>query len=90
MDTEVAASRHREYLKNLEGQIANMLVSSSVDYKQIVRELDYECKHSIRTTVDVIQLLYKIKQTGLYDKKKLQRVLSQYAVEYDNILVLKG
>jgi hypothetical protein len=60
----------------------------------MVRELDYECKHSTQATIDVVQLLYKIKKTGLYDhdqqnKKKLQKVLSHYAVEHDNMLVLK-
>ena len=51
--------------------------------------LDYKCKHSSQATVDIVQLLYKIKKTGRYDKKKLQKLLNYYAIEHDNMLVLR-
>lgn len=62
-----------------------------MDYKQIVRELNYKCRYSTQATVDVVQILYKIKKTGLYEneKKKLQKVMNHYAIEYDNMIVIK-
>ena len=48
-------------------------------------------RYSTQATVDVVQILYKIKKTGLYEneKKKLQKVMNHYAIEYDNMIVIK-
>jgi hypothetical protein len=66
-----------------------MLSDKSLDYRQIVKELDYSCKYSIPETLAVVRILCDIRKTGLYDKKKLQKVLNHYAVEHENMLVLK-
>jgi hypothetical protein len=41
IDTEVAAIREKEELKRLEQQVEDMLLS--LDYKQLIKELDYNC-----------------------------------------------
>ena len=71
----------------LEKQIQSMLLSA--DYQTIVKELDYKCKYSTQEKLEIVQILYNIRKTGLYDKKKLQKVINHYAVEHENKLVLK-
>jgi hypothetical protein len=66
-----------------------MLADKSLDYRQIVREFDYNCKYSSPERLEIVRILYDIKKTGLGDKKKLQKVINHYAVERDNMLVLK-
>jgi hypothetical protein len=89
MDTELEAIKQKERFKELEQQIQAMLLSSAVDYRTVVKELDSRCKYSSQDKLEVVRVLYKIKESGLYDKKKLQKVINHYAIEYDNILVLK-
>ena len=90
MHAELEAIKQKERLKELEQQIQAMLLSSSaVDYRTVVKELDSGCKYSSQEKLEVVRILYKIKESGLYDKKKLQRLINHYAIEHDNILVLK-
>ena len=51
--------------------------------------LDYECEYSSRDRLEIVQILLIIKQTGVCDKKKLQRLLNHYAIEHDNMVVVK-
>ena len=87
MDTELAAIQERQRLKMLEKQIQDMLLSA--DHQTIVKELDYSCKYSSQEKLEIVRILYNIRKTGLYDKKKLQRVIDHYAIERDNMIVLK-
>jgi hypothetical protein len=88
MDTELAATQERQRLKMLEKQIEDMLLSN--DYQTLVKELDYRCKYSTQEKLEMIWILHNIRKTGLYDKKKLlQKVINHYAIEHDNMLVLK-
>jgi hypothetical protein len=64
-----------------------MLSDKTVDYRQLVKELDYSSKYS---TVEVVRILNSIRKAGLTDMKKLKRVLNYYAIERDyGMLVLK-
>jgi hypothetical protein len=74
MASETAAIQEKQRLKRLEEQIQDMLLST-IDYRQIVRELDHECKYSSREKLEVV---------------RLQKVLSHYVVQRDNMLVLKS
>ena len=87
MDTEFEAIKQRERFKELEQRIQDML--QSANYRSIVKELDHSCKYSTQTTIEVIRILYNIKRTGLYDKKKLQKVMNHYVIEHEDMLVLK-
>jgi hypothetical protein len=89
MDTEIAAIRDKERFKVLQQQIQDMLLSSAMDYQTIVKELDSRCKYLSSEKLEIVRILYKIKESGLYYNKKLQKILSHYAVEHDNMLVLK-
>jgi hypothetical protein len=66
---------------------------TNIDYKQLVKELDYECEYSSQTKVEIVGILCKIKTNryGLYDnnKKKLQKLINHYAIEHENMVVLK-
>jgi hypothetical protein len=93
MDTEAATIRDKERFKMLEQKIQDMLLSN-IDYRQIVRELDYSCKYSTQTTTEVVRILHKIRKTGLFigdndKKKKLQKVMNHYAIERNDTVVLK-
>ena len=66
-----------------------MLANESLDYRQIVKELDYDCKYSSPDKLAVVRIICDIRKTGLYDKKKLQKIINHYAIEYENIVVLK-
>jgi hypothetical protein len=87
MDTEVAAVREKKYFKRLEGQIRDMLQSR--DYQTIIEELYYSCNYSTQTTTEIVRILHNIRKARLRDKKKLQKVVNHYAVEHENMLVLK-
>jgi hypothetical protein len=91
MDTELEAIKQKERFKGLEQQIQDMLLS--VDYKKLVKELDSRCKYLSSENLEIVRILYKIKESGLYDndndKKKLQKVLSHYAVERAGMIILK-
>ena len=89
MDTEAAAIRDKERFKRLEEQIIDMLVDKSLDYRHIVRELDCNYKYSSPEKLEIVRILYDIKKTGLGNKKKLQKLINHYAIEHENMLVLK-
>ena len=75
-----------QHLKRLEQQNEDML--TNIDHKQLVKELDYECQYSSQTKVEIVQILCKIKERQP-DNKKLQKLISHYAVEHENVLALK-
>jgi hypothetical protein len=79
-----------QHLKRLEQQNEDML--TNIDHKQLVKELDYECQYSSQTKVEIVGVLYRIKHNhyGLYDKKKLQKLINHYAIEHANVLALKS
>jgi hypothetical protein len=91
LDSETLALREKQRLKRLEEQIQDMLLSPTTDHRYIIRELDYTCKYSSPDKLAVVGILYKIKNTGLAAaaNMKLQKVLSYYAVEHENVLALK-
>ena len=76
MDAEVAVIREEQHLKRLRQQIEHMLADDSLDYRQIVKELDYSCKYSNPEKLAVVRILCDTRKTGLYDKKKVQKVIS--------------
>jgi hypothetical protein len=89
MDTEAEAVRDRARFKRLRLEIEQMLTSES-DYRQITKTLDYNC-YSSSERLAVVRVLCDIRKSELpeNDKKKVQKVLNHYAIEYDNLIVLK-
>jgi hypothetical protein len=67
-----------------------MLLDKKLDYRQITKTLDYNL-YSSTDRLAVVRVLCDIRGAGLSDndKKRLQEVINHYAIEYDNILVLK-
>lgn len=62
----------------------------SLEYKQLVEELDYEVEHSSPDKIEVVNILLDIrKKQPFKDNKKLQRLINHYAVERDNMVILK-
>jgi hypothetical protein len=55
-DSETLAIREKERLKKLGQQIQNMLADKSLDYRQIVRELDYDCKYSSPERLEIVRI----------------------------------
>ena len=64
---------------------------TNIDYRQLVKELDYECQYSSQTKAEIVGVLCRIKHNsyGLYDKKKLREVTDHYAMEHENRLASK-
>jgi hypothetical protein len=87
LDTEFAAIRDRERFKRLGQQVQDMLVS--VDHKQLVKELDYKYEYSTQEKLEIVRILYKIRRSSLYDKKKLQKVINHYAIEDNDMFILR-
>ena len=54
-------------------------ILTNIDYKQLVKELDYECQYSSQTKAEIVRILCEIKTNryGLYDNKKLQKLINQ-------------
>jgi len=61
-DSETLAIREKERLKELGQQIQNMLADKSLDYRQIVRELDYHCKYSSPERLEIVRILCDIQK----------------------------
>ena len=90
MDSYDEAIKEEEHLRRLEQQIIDMLTDKSLDYRQIVKELNHGCQYSSPDKLAVVRILHDIRKTGLTDMKKLKRVLNYYAIERDyGMLVLK-
>ena len=85
-DSDLDAIKNKERVQMLEQQIEDMLIS--LDFWQLVKELDHECQYSSQTKVEIVQILCKIKERQP-DNKKLQKLISHYAVEHENVLALK-
>ena len=85
MDTEFASLREKERLKRLEKQIEAYLLS--LDYKQLVKEIDYECT-SGPDKMELVQILCNIRLRQP-DNKKLKKLISHYVFERDGMVVLK-
>jgi hypothetical protein len=63
MDTEAEAVRNRERLKRLQQQIEQMLLDESTtttDYRQIAKTLDYNC-YSSTDRLAVVRILCDIR-----------------------------
>jgi hypothetical protein len=75
-DSETLAAREKERLKRLEEQIENML--PNMDYKQLIKELDYNIYSGLEK-MDIVQILLRIKakQAKQDENKKLQKVINQ-------------
>jgi hypothetical protein len=93
LDSETSALKEQQRLQGLERQIADMLLDKSLDYRRICKGLDdnYRCKYSSTERLAIVQILCYIRQSGLadIDKKKLQKVINHYAIERENMIVLK-
>jgi hypothetical protein len=87
MDTEAEARYDARRFVTLRQEIERMLDNES-DYRQIAKTLDYNC-YSSPDRLAVVRVLCDIRKSGLYDKKRLQKVINHYAIEYDNMIVLK-
>ena len=93
MDTEFAAIRQKQRLKRLEQQIEDIL--TNVDYDKLVKELDYQCMYSTEAKINIVRILCNIrlkeKQKDTRNKKlpKLQKLINHYAIENDDMVVLK-
>jgi hypothetical protein len=88
LNTEFAAIRVKECLKRLEQQIEDMLLS--LDYKQLVKELDYDCKYSSQIRIEVVRIFCNIRSKEKQkDNKRLQKLPNRYAIEHGNMVVVK-
>lgn len=87
MDTEFASLREKERLKRLEEQIEDML-SNGRSLGQLIKEVDW---HTFSDTkLETIQVLLDIKDEQPFkDNKRLQKLISQYAIERDGMVILK-
>jgi hypothetical protein len=83
----MAALREKELLKNLEQQIEDML--TTIDPKDLIKEPDYNMFGD--TSLDIIRILcnLKLRLKQKDNQRKIQKVINRYAIEYDNMLVLK-
>ena len=88
LDTEISAIREEQRLRGLRQEIEQMLLDKKSDYRQITKTLDYNL-YSSPDRLAVVRVLCDIRKSGLYDQKKVQKVLNHYAIEYDNLIVLK-
>jgi hypothetical protein len=66
-----------------------MLADSDVDTKDLTKILDYNIFGDTR--LDIIRMLCNIKERVKQkdNQRKIQKIINHYAIEYDNILVLK-
>jgi hypothetical protein len=88
LDAEISAIREEQRLRRLRQYVEQMLANESLDYRQITKTLDYNC-YSSPDRLAVVRVLCDIRKVGLHDKKKVQKVMNHYAIEYDNMIVLK-
>jgi hypothetical protein len=87
LDTEFASLREKERLKRLEEQIEDMLANGR-SLGQLIMEVDW---HTFSDTkLETIQVLLDIKDKQPFkDNKRLQKLISHYAIERDGMVILK-
>lgn len=80
--------RQKEHVKGLGQQIEDMLISQRLDYRQIIKELEYECVCSELGGVEIVGILRNIRLKQA-DNKMLQKLINHYAKEYKDMIILK-
>ena len=80
-----------EHYLQMEQRLEQMMTDKSLDVYSIIKEMDssYNGKYSTQDRMHTVKTLIKLRRKYPEKNGKLQRLIDHYAVEYDNMLVLK-
>jgi hypothetical protein len=87
MDSVIAEEKERMRLARLEQQIEDMLTNGR-SVEQLIKEIDHDTFSDTR--IDSVNVLLTLRTKQPFnDNKKLQKLINHYAIERDNMLILK-